>query len=47
MKQLKHQVHSNSAHRQDVPAPARGGPDSYAGYLVNADGFEVELVAST
>ena len=27
--------------------PHAGGPDSYAGYLVNADGFEVELVAST
>ena len=27
--------------------PHAGGPDSYAGYLANADGFEVELVAST
>ena len=27
--------------------PYAGGPDSYAGYLANADGFEVELVAST
>ncbi len=27
--------------------PPAGGPDSYAGYLANADGFEVELVAST
>jgi catechol 2,3-dioxygenase-like lactoylglutathione lyase family enzyme len=25
--------------------PHAGGPDSYAGYLANADGFEVELVA--
>jgi catechol 2,3-dioxygenase-like lactoylglutathione lyase family enzyme len=25
--------------------PHAGGPDHYAGYLANADGFEVELVA--
>ena len=25
--------------------PHAGGPDTYAGYLVNSDGFEVELVA--
>lgn len=25
--------------------PYAGGPDHYAGYLVNSDGFEVELVA--
>ncbi|HTZ43164.1 MAG TPA: VOC family protein [Jatrophihabitans sp.] len=25
--------------------PHAGGPDHYAGYLVNGDGFEVELVA--
>lgn len=25
--------------------PRAGGPGSYAGYLANADGFEVELVA--
>ena len=27
--------------------PHAGGKDSYAGYLANADGFEVELVACT
>ncbi len=27
--------------------PHTGGPGSYAGYLANADGFEVELVAAT
>jgi catechol 2,3-dioxygenase-like lactoylglutathione lyase family enzyme len=27
--------------------PYAGGPDNYAGYLANADGFEVELVADT
>ena len=27
--------------------PHAGGPDHYAGYLENADGFEVELVAGT
>jgi hypothetical protein len=27
--------------------PHVGGPDSYAGYLANADGFEVELVADS
>lgn len=26
--------------------PYAGGPDHYAGYLENADGFEVELVAA-
>ncbi|MFD7919928.1 VOC family protein [Streptomyces sp. NPDC059740] len=26
--------------------PHAGGEDTYAGYLVNADGFEVELVAT-
>ncbi|MFF4823475.1 VOC family protein [Streptomyces sp. NPDC001312] len=26
--------------------PHAGGPDHYAGYLADADGFEVELVAS-
>jgi catechol 2,3-dioxygenase-like lactoylglutathione lyase family enzyme len=25
--------------------PHAGGPDTYAGYLTNSDGFEVELVA--
>jgi hypothetical protein len=25
--------------------PQAGGPGTYAGYLANADGFEVELVA--
>jgi catechol 2,3-dioxygenase-like lactoylglutathione lyase family enzyme len=27
--------------------PHAGGPDHYAGYLANEDGFEVELVAGT
>jgi catechol 2,3-dioxygenase-like lactoylglutathione lyase family enzyme len=27
--------------------PHAGGPDHYAGYLANEDGFEVELVAET
>lgn len=27
--------------------PHAGGPEHYAGYLENADGFEVELVAGT
>lgn len=26
--------------------PFAGGPDHYAAYLANSDGFEVELVAS-
>lgn len=26
--------------------PYAGGPDHYAGYLVNSDGFEIELVAN-
>jgi hypothetical protein len=26
--------------------PLTGGPDHYAAYLTNIDGFEVELVAS-
>jgi len=27
--------------------PHAGGPDTYAAYLVNSDGYEVELVAET
>ncbi|ALV47897.1 glyoxalase (plasmid) [Arthrobacter alpinus] len=27
--------------------PNAGGPDHYAAYLVNSDGFEVELIANT
>jgi catechol 2,3-dioxygenase-like lactoylglutathione lyase family enzyme len=26
--------------------PYAGGPDNYAAYLVNSDGFEIELIAS-
>lgn len=26
--------------------PNAGGPDHYAAYLVNSDGFEIELVAT-